>query len=253
MTVLEIILIAIGIIMMLGSFFVAEKLSPKEINQIAELSSAEINRIFEKNMGSVAKQVENMVDDIIDRDMDIVDRALDKETNLKLNAIHEYSDTVIETIQKSHNEVMFLYSMLNDKHKEMTEYAGKLLKLRKQLERLQEKIANTLQESDRRSEAPARGGYVREPMASSELPDFDQNQQSDPFEQMEQIERMEQMGQTPGSAKSAAVEEGEPSNQNQIILTLFEKGMSMVDIAKQLGLGLGEVKLVIELYRGEVA
>ena len=38
---------------------------------------------------------------------------------------------------------------------------------------------------------------------------------------------------------------------NDMILKLYEQGLSKVEIAKQLGRGLGEVNLVIELYKGD--
>jgi hypothetical protein len=40
-------------------------------------------------------------------------------------------------------------------------------------------------------------------------------------------------------------------NINGIILELHRSGMNIIEIAKQLGLGVGEVKLVVDLYRGE--
>ena len=43
----------------------------------------------------------------------------------------------------------------------------------------------------------------------------------------------------------------ENENSNDIILELYQNGDSIIEIAKQLGLGVGEVKLVIDLYRGE--
>ena len=39
-------------------------------------------------------------------------------------------------------------------------------------------------------------------------------------------------------------------NNNDKILRLYKEGMSNVDIAKELGLGVGEVKLVINLFKG---
>ena len=39
-------------------------------------------------------------------------------------------------------------------------------------------------------------------------------------------------------------------NNNDKILRLYKEGMSNVDIAKGLGLGVGEVKLVINLFKG---
>ena len=42
----------------------------------------------------------------------------------------------------------------------------------------------------------------------------------------------------------------ETGNNNDKILELNSKGKSNVEIAKELGLGIGEVKLVIDLFRG---
>ena len=41
-------------------------------------------------------------------------------------------------------------------------------------------------------------------------------------------------------------------NNNDRILSLHKQGVSNVDIAKELGLGVGEVKLVISLFKGAV-
>jgi DNA-binding NarL/FixJ family response regulator len=41
-------------------------------------------------------------------------------------------------------------------------------------------------------------------------------------------------------------------NNNDRILRLHKEGYSNVDIAKELGLGVGEVKLVINLFKGAV-
>lgn len=40
------------------------------------------------------------------------------------------------------------------------------------------------------------------------------------------------------------------SNKNDMILDLYRQGRSIVSIAKQLDLGVGEVKLVINLFEG---
>ena len=45
--------------------------------------------------------------------------------------------------------------------------------------------------------------------------------------------------------------EDEDANHNGKILALCKQGMSDVEIARTLGLGLGEVRLVIGLYKGE--
>ena len=147
MTTVEIILIVIGIILMIGSFFVTEKLSQQEVEQISQLSSNEMKFILEKNMKRTEKKVEELVDDVIDRSMEIADRALDKETNMKIQEISEYAETVLESIHKNHNEVMFLYSMLNEKQTDLTETAGKLEKMRSELNSLEEEVGETVMNS----------------------------------------------------------------------------------------------------------
>ena len=45
MTMIEIILLLVGCVFMIGSFFISEKLSSSELNKIAELSEDELKNI----------------------------------------------------------------------------------------------------------------------------------------------------------------------------------------------------------------
>ncbi len=147
MSTLEVVLIVVGIVLMIASFFITEKLTNQELDKIAELSTEEMKKILERNLNDAQVKVNHMVDQVIDqsieKSMEIVERSLDKETNEKMRVLTEYSDTVLESIHKTHNEVMFLYSMLNDKHSELTKYAGNLAQLAIHLEELQENIQKT--------------------------------------------------------------------------------------------------------------
>ncbi len=51
--------------------------------------------------------------------MNNTERELSKVSNEKIMAVSEYSDTVLAEIDKNHKEAMFLYDMLNDKHKDI--------------------------------------------------------------------------------------------------------------------------------------
>ena len=242
MTTLEIVLIIIGLVMMVASFFVTEKLSNQDLDKVAELSTEEMQRILERSLTDAQVKVDNMVDQVIDhsieKSMEVVERALDKETNEKMRAITEYSDTVLESIHKTHNEVMFLYSMLNDKHSELTKYAGNLAQLAIHLEELEENIQNTVEQSDAIldtvqksaavSAAPAKPAAAKAPEPPKPMP-------------------------APKAEEPAPPEKPEDDrvSSNQRILELYRKGKSAVDIAKELGLGVGEVKLVIGLFREE--
>ena len=81
MSVLEIVLLVIGIVLMIASFFITEKLSNRELDKIAELSTDEMKKILERNLNDAQTKVNNMVDQVIDhsieKSMEIVERALD--------------------------------------------------------------------------------------------------------------------------------------------------------------------------------
>lgn len=226
MTAIEIILIVIGVIMMIASFFVMEKLSNSEVNKMAELSTEEIQRILERNMKEAEQKITDMIDGVIEQTIEEstekVECALDKETNEKIKAINEYSDTVLESINKTHNEVMFLYSMLNDKHSELTTYAGKMAQLAIHLEELQENIEKTIQESQEFLERPA-------------MPPEKSEEAAKIIEELE--EETEQHEQE--------------KNRKQQILEMHKKGLEAVEIARRLDMGVGEVKLIIGLFREE--
>ena len=63
-------------------------------------------------------------------------------------------------------------------------------------------------------------------------------------ESFQEIQEPEQKTEKPETADAQGM-------SNDMILKLYEQGLSKVEIAKQLGRGLGEVNLVIELYKGD--
>ena len=150
-----------------------------------------------------------------------MERALEKETNEKIMAISEYSDTVMENMNKTHNEIMFLYNMLNDKHAELTGLATDL-----------QKIAANVKS-------------IQEGMAKKKVPEPAPVAKPEPVE--EKVETKEQ--KIPAVKKEENPETEE--NHTGKILEMHKNGMSSVEIAKALGVGLGEVNLVLGLYKGD--
>ncbi len=219
MTAVEIALIMIGLIIMIGSFFVQEKITNKDIENICELNDDQMKMIVEKQLKNADQRIDDAITDKLDELMDIADRAMAKETNEKMMSISEYSDTVLSAMNKSHNEIMFLYSMLNDKHEELTNLAGELQNFSNQLKNTENEILGKLADA---------ADAVEEKMI--EPADIDREQMLE--------------------ASVQSVDEPN-ANSNARILQLHKLGKTDVEIAKELGLGLGEVKLVIGLYKGD--
>jgi uncharacterized protein YbjQ (UPF0145 family) len=156
----------------------------------------------------------------MDEALSISVRAMEKTSNEKIMAINEYSDTVLDSMDKTHNEIMFLYSMLNDKHKELTDLAGELSSFASQMRATEDaalkKLAQTAEKLGEDMKTPI-GVDQKEVLAEAvKLQDSDDER-----------------------------------NRNDDILFLHSMGKSDVEIAKELGIGLGVVKLVIGLYKEE--
>ena len=219
MTALEVTLVIVGIIFVIVSFFIEEKLSQKDIDRIVSLSENELKVIVDRQLRGAEGEIEDSIAESLEEAHEATKRAMEKETNEKIMAISEYSDTVLESMNKTHNEILFLYSMLGDKHTELTELAGQLGQFSEKMKNTEDEVLHNLAEAARELETN---------MSAHE-----------PINQDEAVRQ--------------AVEAEEEGNHNDEILERHQAGMSDVEIAKELGLGLGEVKLVIGLYKGEQA
>lgn len=227
MVVTEIVLIVIGVVAFVASFFVTEKLSQKDLDQITLMSEADLKTISEKQLKEVKVQVENSVEEIIDESLEITKRGLERETNKKIMAVSEYSDTVMEEINKTHNEIMFLYSMLNDKQAETADMVSDLQRLTKQVREMD--IENVTSAIANQSEK------LVEQMAQ--------------FENAQNVQGVQIVSQEPVIEPVADEKEEEKTlNKNEQILLLYKEGKDEVEIAKTLDCGLGVVRLVLGLY-----
>ena len=244
MVALEICLVLIGIVIMIGSFFVTEKLSKKELDEISEMSQKEIKLIVDKELNQATDTAKVKLEDELSEIVDRLERESDKETNLKIQNISEYSDTVLEDINKTHNEVMFLYNMLGDKHKELVAFSNEL---QKKADKIQSDM-NHLEElhrKQREKEAAEREAKALQEKAKA----------ADEEKVMQDIIKAEEILAASKNLKpkhtvvdSDAKLQTEEELNNAQILRLHRQGMRDVDIAKELGLGLGVVSLVIGLH-----
>ena len=248
MTVIEIILLIVGMLFILVSFWVTEKLSPGEVEHISELSKEEMGVILERELQTSRERVEELVDATIDASKERTERALEKQTNEKIMAINEFSDTVIEKMNKTHNEIMFLYSMLNDKHTELTNFSSGLTQQMNQMKEQSEQAADYLNQIKQQNmvkaeEAPA--AVIQAPE-----PDVEKNAS-------ETVRETEEPPEDPEAETPA--EEADEQNVREKIFALYQEGKDSVSIARKLGMGGrtpyvaedGEVRLILGLYKGE--
>lgn len=232
MGILEIVLLIAGVIIFTGSFFLP--LGGKKNTGIDQKAAKEeIHGLVEEEMNNVRSKMQDKMEETSEDAIEKAERALERLTNEKIMAVNEYSDTVLQEIHKNHEEAMFLYDMLNSKHANIKDTVSKMDKAVKAAENktLENKTAENKAAAEKTATDKTAGTVAEEKKADAS--------QTETLIQPENSPEIGFMGET--------VQEGQ--NNNEKILEMHKQGKSTVAIAKELGLGVGEVKLVIDLYK----
>ena len=226
MGIMEIILLIVGLAVFAASFFLPSGKGEKPIIN-KELTKEEIRSLVAEEMEAIKGRVDDTVGEAVDYAMEKTERSLERISNEKIMAVNEYSDTVLAEINKNHQEVMFLYDMLNDKHTSLKNTASEVEKTTKEAKNITEEAQRASKEVKEATRNAEKVFPVFQPLQPEKIT---------PIEEVTEPE------------EDVTLEEN--TNNNEKILALHKLGKSKVDIAKELGLGVGEVSLVIDLFKG---
>lgn len=203
MNTVEIVLIVIGIICVIVGLILG-------ITRNNDSEDSNSPQVSDYDSAKHISEVSQSIDSIIEQKMrDIEDKTearLDKISNTKILEMNEYADGVLEQINRNHNEVMFMYDMLNEKDKEIKTTVKDVNITKRHTIGSQMFKEKTLQ---------ADKNVGEEQMSMVAIEDF-------PVD--------------------------ESLSKNDKIMLLYNNGYTDVDIAKRLKLGVGEVRLVLNLY-----
>lgn len=115
MGTVAIVLIVIGIICVIISIILGITDNKEQVDNASYVS--------DYDSAKQVSQVSKAIDDIIEKKMQDIEEkteaSLDKISNTKILEMNEYADNVLKEINRNHNEVMFMYDMLNEKDKEI--------------------------------------------------------------------------------------------------------------------------------------
>jgi len=300
MGMLEIILLVSGAIVFILSFVIPVK--KEQLNEETKtLAQEEIRELVSREVEQVKSKMDEMSEEACQERIEKAQRSMERISNEKIMAVNEYSDTVLSEIQKNHQEVVFLYDMLNDKQsslKDTIHEADKNIKdllqqvkdseitVRENLENVETATATVVAAV---SELPAVTVMEETPVVVSSVIMDEKNTEEVleekpsfvPFKPEKvtvtpkkvrksapkKVKIAEDAEQKPAEEKSTldmlleskdasdvqlqfSTQRDNGINSNERILELHKAGKSNMSIAKELGLGIGEVKLVIDLYKG---
>ena len=268
----EIIVIIVGILVLVAGYVIPARKDENE--EMETFSRDQVQEMVSEEVEAAKGHLTEIVDETITYAMEKTERSMDRISNEKMMAVSEYSDTVLDQINKSHEEVVFLYDMLTDKHENLKETVAEATKAASEVkDSIKEAATVTIpiavsqetvvEEAQPESVAPRKTRGTRgkskpvpviktEPVKPmSEPEDEDEfvedeefleeewNDFDDEDDELDDGPEISFNARTPGSR-----------NSNERILELHKAGKSNMAIAKELGLGVGEVKLVIDLFKG---
>ncbi len=229
--IIEILLFVLGVAFMIISFFVG--------NETKEEETEGREYVFpEEELQKAEKKISDTITTTSDNVIIDTENKLSAISNETIMFVDDFSKQTLERIQHNHEEVVFMYNMLQNKEEELKKTLGDIDKEKSNLEKQKTELENmmtpklpeesgiemarkkTAGEKTAAAQKKAAKPVVKEAPVSVELPPINDSEFDDSDE----------------------------ANKNKKILELYRQKKSVLEISKQLGLGQGEVKLVIDLY-----
>lgn len=245
---LEICLVIIGLVIIAVSFVFAEHFKGNDVEEKL-LSDGKFSEVAQD---IIRKQVEAELSMIVDDKLEEAKKELTKVSSEKILAMGEYSEDINLRISKNHEEVMFLYNMLNDKETVVKNTIKDIEALKVSVKKMA--IVNDMSSgvavNTTNSNVEMVANTELEKKISSEQVEEKLDRELEKVEAQAKEQAKELINESAPTDKKSKISV-KTSNNNKKILELYSKGMSNIEIAKKLGLGVGEVRLVIDLFNSK--
>ncbi|MBO6259375.1 MAG: hypothetical protein J6N47_00955 [Lachnospiraceae bacterium] len=201
MTAFEIVLLTIGVIAFVISFFI-----PEGKGKEASLDEEKLQEIIDEKVNIAKRRIDDLTEENVNYSMEKSERALEKITNEKILAVGDYSDSIMNDLNKTHQEVVFLSDMLDKNKGDLTKLLLETDKISKEASKAAndaynlaanaEKLSENAMETAKKAETQAMVAEdkmlearrmliegdpekAKEPTASADVPGTDDMQTSD--------------------------------------------------------------------------
>lgn len=240
METVEIIFIVLGVLLLIASCFIKKKDdAPVEIDYESLVQYLSKRELSQEEIEEIRRVVARIVVEQREKVIEETDDYLSKVANEKILSVNEFSEQILEKLNVNHKEVVFLYNMLNEKETEMKETLGRIsdaerdaMRLIEELEAKKKIFLENTNQAPKGIERPVKEQTVGKQMMVAPIQPTKQVEQKPVVVKKEQVSSEESMLE----------------NNTKEILALHRNGKSVVEISKALGLGQGEVRLVVDLY-----
>ncbi|BBF42955.1 hypothetical protein lbkm_1641 [Lachnospiraceae bacterium KM106-2] len=227
MQTIDIVLIIIGLFMIGVSFIISEKFSG--VNEEVTFTNQLPDELLKKQAEGMYDQMRKEMNEITDQAYENADGMLSKLSNEKIMAVTDYSNQILEKIENNHQEVVFLYDMLNDKEEEIKELLKQTSQVSAPVKPVNKKKA------DAQNDTKHQGKELV-------------NKMDGHIVKMKEEQKIKK--QLKDAASIDCEKQNENATKNQQIIEYYQQGLSVLEISRELHVGQGEVQLVINLFEG---
>lgn len=240
MSPIEIIFVLLGIGILVASCFVGSKEEKTDTAMLLQDEALELQK------EEIKKYAEQLLEEKSEETVIKTDDYLSKISNEKIMSVNDFSAQIIEKIDANHKEVVFLYDMLNQKEDEIKQTVQQFEQEKKEFQdviedviKLTKQIKTTMQTDNSGSSTSVVKQKKSEPKkTAAKAVSTTKTKTQEPVKAVE--------NQSDGQLEFAEMLQAD--SQKEEVLKMHKQGKSVLEISKAMGMGQGEVKLIIDLY-----
>jgi hypothetical protein len=240
MTTPEVLLLIFAIVLLGFSFILVDR-DKKSKNSVYQDGMGKPD-LSEEDIRVLKDKIKTLLEDEVSNAVIDADDKMSKISNEKIMAVHEFSTQLLEKIEQNNNEVVFLYNMMTQKEEDIKTTFTKMETIRRDNKEFLEKLTTLMAGKNRPKEQ-----VVKKDINSNELTLKSTTDKLEVNEEANNQVTADDDGIL--FIDEVAMSAETPDNHhNEEILKLYKEKKTILEISKILGIGQGEVKLVIDLY-----
>lgn len=256
MTAIEIVLLIVGFIFLGISFFISRRTEESADTAVSEGMSGVVWTEQEEKM------IRDRVDEILrEYQMDLIDdteNQMNRICNDKIMAMDEFSQQILSKMDANHQEVVFMYNMLNEKEQEISkivtastgkanaEQDGQINIKEQEISIQDEQTSGTPDKRTSGNNQKNTGVHGASGKTSGKKRQTKKRSSSGGQDRVQSTS-----GPKDTTQEMSVHDEMNLSEEMQEkIQKMYREGKSVLEISRDLKVGQGEVKLIIALYGG---
>jgi hypothetical protein len=242
MTTPDVLLLILAIAFLVFSFALVDKEKITQVKKDVNEGNQENTELSEQDIKDLKEQIKKLLIEEVSNAVIDADDKMSKISNEKIMAVNEFSTQILEKIEQNNNEVIFLFNMLTQKEEDIKVTFSKMETIRRENKEFLEKLTALM----------ANKNKAKEQAQKKDLPVNELKQKLNTEKNEGKVETYN-LKETNDDAilfidDTTTSSEVIESNRNDEILKLYKNKKTILQISKQLNMGQGEVKLVIDLY-----